>query len=350
MGSLALLSAVAPIVAVLWYFAARDRFRLGGELLLLAVSLGATVAIPVAGVALAIDLLVDRIDSLYAHALASAFLLAAIPEELAKLAVLLFFVLRHQDVSRPVDAFLLAVFVALGFAGIENIMYVLDSPDWGGVALARAATAVPSHAADGAAMGYFAARMATEHGRRISNLTMMAIGPILLHGLYDFPLFAMENASIAGRGRDAVQDWALSGLLSAVVLVGAILLLVAARRVLRQDRESTEGVPRAAGGRWRRLLGWAGLVFGAFYLLAGLLILAVAASRVPLFGLAAFDGGGVAPRISAFAWFPLLLGGAMIRTGWRTARAKPDAALVATSRRACSKATAAVIGSAADRS
>ena len=212
MGSIALLAAVAPIFAVLWYFAARDRFRLGGEPLALAVLLGAVVLIPVAGVELAVGLLVNRIDGVYANALANAFLSAAIPEELAKLAILLFFVLRHPDVTRPAEAFLLAIFVALGFAGVENILYVLESPEWEKVALVRAATTVPSHAADGAVMGYFAARTLSDNRHRNRNLVMMAAAPILLHGLYDFPLFAMESASIAGHGRDATQDWALTTL------------------------------------------------------------------------------------------------------------------------------------------
>ena len=86
----------------------------------------------------------------------------------------------------------MSLFVALGFAFFENILYVLE----GGVATAftRAITAVPGHAADGVFMGYFLglAKLYDLHGKedlRKKNMALSIIVPMILHGIYDYLLF-----------------------------------------------------------------------------------------------------------------------------------------------------------------
>ena len=69
-----------------------------------------------------------------------------------------YFVLKHKTWRHPAfnytfDAVVYAVTAALGFAVAENILYVMDGGV--GVALLRAAVAVPGHAFDGVFMGYY---------------------------------------------------------------------------------------------------------------------------------------------------------------------------------------------------
>ena len=72
---------------------------------------------------------------------------------------------HSKEFDELYDMIIYCVFVALGFAFFENILYVLE----GGVATAftRAITAVPGHAADGVFMGYFLglAKLYDLHGK-----------------------------------------------------------------------------------------------------------------------------------------------------------------------------------------
>ena len=97
------------------------------------------------------------------------------------------------------DGIVYAVTVALGFAALENVLYVFD----GGieVAIARAIFAVPGHAADGVVMGCFyglARKFAAEgfNGKARTYRLLALVLPVLEHGIYDFSL-SMESEMLA---------------------------------------------------------------------------------------------------------------------------------------------------------
>ena len=94
--------------------------------------------------------------------------------------------MNRQIGNEKFDGIVYAVFVSLGFAGVENVLYVMD----GGIqtAVTRAITAIPAHAIFGITMGYYLgiAHMYTElRGRYLMRALVV---PILLHGIYDFIL------------------------------------------------------------------------------------------------------------------------------------------------------------------
>ncbi len=93
------------------------------------------------------------------------------------------------------DAILYCVFVALGFACFENILYVYSSGISTGIL--RAIFAVPGHACDGLFMGYYLgmSKIAiTNNKKDLKNkyLFLSILVPTLLHGIYDYCLFS-EN-------------------------------------------------------------------------------------------------------------------------------------------------------------
>lgn len=86
--------------------------------------------------------------------------------------------------------------VSLGFATLENIMYVLGSADVdvkGGfvTGVVRMFTAVPAHAICGVIMGYFFGKSKFEDEHKQKNLALALIAPAAFHGAYDF--FAFLN-------------------------------------------------------------------------------------------------------------------------------------------------------------
>ncbi|MBR0405906.1 MAG: PrsW family intramembrane metalloprotease [Eggerthellaceae bacterium] len=98
---------------------------------------------------------------------------------------------KNPNFNYVFDGIVYAVAVALGFAALENILYVFD----GGfeVAVMRAIFSVPGHCADGVVMGCFfgLARHAELSGRK-SNATLFYVLafvlPTIEHGIYDSAL------------------------------------------------------------------------------------------------------------------------------------------------------------------
>lgn len=122
-----------------------------------------------------------------AHAAVGALLLAAVPEELVKFAAVSRFGKKELNEIGPGIAILIAVGCSLGFAVLENKLYVVHGGF--GVWLVRAVTAVPMHAIFGFTMGSFMALAWQQKGGTDSRLILLAlIVPISFHFSYDFLL------------------------------------------------------------------------------------------------------------------------------------------------------------------
>lgn len=119
---------------------------------------------------------------------ATAFGEAAIPEECAKCFMLWLLLRRNPHFDERFDGIVYAVCVGLGFAGLENLMYVYSNIDeLAYVGISRAIFAVPGHFFFAVVMGYFYSRARFVVGCRMKVLyyaTALVI-PILIHGIYD---------------------------------------------------------------------------------------------------------------------------------------------------------------------
>lgn len=114
-----------------------------------------------------------------------AFLVAAVPEEAAKLLILWWILRKNPYFDEHFDGIVYAVCVGLGFAAIENVAYVLQSGEgWMTVAAMRALLAVPGHYAFAIIMGYY---YSIYHfvARTPANAAKMLLLPVLAHGVYD---------------------------------------------------------------------------------------------------------------------------------------------------------------------
>ena len=77
----------------------------------------------------------------------------ALVEEFSKWFMVRFLGYRSKEYDEVYDIIVYSAFVALGFAGFENIFYVLDGGI--GIGLLRGILSVPGHAAFGIFMGYY---------------------------------------------------------------------------------------------------------------------------------------------------------------------------------------------------
>lgn len=184
-----LLAAVAPSVALMYFFYMKDKYEKEPRYLLVrAFFLGVIAVIPI----LFVEMRLNIFDMAYSSLIAAgytAFIVAGLVEESFKFLVFYLFIWRHHEFDEMYDGIVYSVFVSLGFATIENIGYVLSTGF--SVALLRSLTAVPAHAMFGVIMGYYlgiAKFVRSPYKEKYFRLGLIV--PILLHGLYDFILFS----------------------------------------------------------------------------------------------------------------------------------------------------------------
>lgn len=116
-----------------------------------------------------------------------AFFGAAIPEELAKF-FMLWLLLRHNKYyDEHVDGIVYAVCVGMGFAALENVLYMISNYEsWIQVGIVRALCPVPGHFFFAVMMGYFYSRaMLGDPAKKKVNICFAILVPIALHAAFD---------------------------------------------------------------------------------------------------------------------------------------------------------------------
>jgi hypothetical protein len=234
---------VLPAVLLVWFFHARDTFPEPARVLWTTFGLGCASVVPAVLLGVTVEPVLRTTDALSVAAF-EAFVIAAMCEETAKLAVLLGYSFRHSAFDESMDGIVYGATASLGFAALENLLYVLDGGF--GLAILRGLLSVPGHATYGAVMGYYVgrARFDPENRWRLVGLGLLAA--VLLHGLYDFPLMLIGDDAVAGSPPaqaaipDAGQVSSDALLLLLVVWVGTVVLgwtwsLRLVRRVHREQ-------------------------------------------------------------------------------------------------------------------
>jgi RsiW-degrading membrane proteinase PrsW (M82 family) len=135
----------------------------------------------------------------YEGASFNSFLVAAGIEEACKIMVIYWVVWRRPEFDERMDGIIYACRAGLGFALVENVMYLLSEETVSGqltVWVLRALLAVPGHALWTGMIGYCAAR------RRFDRMGLGLLGGYLLavsfHGLYDLSLFVQQPLRLEG--------------------------------------------------------------------------------------------------------------------------------------------------------
>lgn len=185
------LAALLPAFFLLRYIYRQDQVeKEPAQLLLQLFGLGCLSAF----CALVLELMATRLldavmapdDPQYIYLL--AFLVIAAVEEGAKLFFLCRRTWNEPHFNYRFDGIVYAVFVSLGFAALENILYILGNGL--SIALPRALLAVPAHMGFGVFMGYFYSRARLRKHRRRKrgvwfNVGMGYLSALVLHGFYD---------------------------------------------------------------------------------------------------------------------------------------------------------------------
>ncbi len=152
------------------------------------------------------------------NALYMAFAWAAIPEEFFKLLMVRKVAYTRPEFDEPFDGIIYGAAASLGFAMLENALYVSSTGLH--TALLRAITAIPMHLFCGVIMGYYLGRAKfVRPGRVTLHLWLLALLlPILIHGFYDSSIFYAEAT-----GEPVHLLWGVATLL--LLIVSGVLLM-----------------------------------------------------------------------------------------------------------------------------
>ena len=166
-----------------------------------------------------------------------SFINAAIPEELAKLLMLWLVLKSNKYFDEYFDGIVYAVCVGLGFAGLENILYLFGEEDFVTLGVVRGVISVPAHFLFAVAMGYYYALVHFKHDltkqQKYFYALCVTLVPILLHGFFDSFLMVMSWSA-------EQMNYALAGACVIAFIILCIYMVVFAfkkcKKLLQTDK------------------------------------------------------------------------------------------------------------------
>ena len=177
-------AAIFPPLFVIYYMYKNDLYeKEPHKLIIKTFVIGCLVVIPV--------LLFSLDEGYYPNHFIYAMIGVALFEEGFKFIFLRFYNYNKEDFNEPYDGIFYAVIVSMGFAMVENIFYVIGNQgNEISIAIIRCFTAIPMHATCGVVMGYYMGKNKIDSRNNFVNLSVGLIIAIIIHGLYDYFLFA----------------------------------------------------------------------------------------------------------------------------------------------------------------
>lgn len=191
--------AIAPTIAYIFWIYLKDKYdkepinRLV-KFFLLGVFMG-VIALIIEFILLKLDILTGYTSTIYI-----SFIVAGMTEEGLKAFVLIPNLLKERYFNEELDGIIYSVFLSLGFATLENLLYILkeDQSTVIQVGLIRAIISVPAHMLFAITMGYYISKykFSTDKFKKREYLILSVLIPILIHGVFDFILMIEYRWSI----------------------------------------------------------------------------------------------------------------------------------------------------------
>ena len=192
--------AILPSIIWLVYFLRKDVHPEPNSQVLKVFFGGAIITLPALLIELGAEKALEALALPFLFAsLVNIFLGVAFVEEILKYLVVRINILRSPEFDEPIDAMLYMIIVALGFAGVENILLFfkpgifVEPFDPFLLSLVRFLGATFLHALCSATIGFFLA-FSLFHQRRHLSFLIIGVGiATLLHGFYNFAIIEIEG-------------------------------------------------------------------------------------------------------------------------------------------------------------
>lgn len=184
-----ILLAVAPVMVIVLYIYFKDKFEKEPiPFLFKNFFLGAFASILITFVLSIVAGFVFHLpnDHSLVDQFIKAFIVVALVEEFSKYLIVRYYAQTNKEFNEPFDGIVYAVMVSMGFAALENVLYVVQHGVETGIT--RAFTAVPAHGVFAILMGYFMGKAKFSKHKTVLNLLGLFVA-VVFHGAYDFFLF-----------------------------------------------------------------------------------------------------------------------------------------------------------------
>jgi protease PrsW len=185
---LAILSAgVAPGLALLSYFYLKDEYEAEPiSVVFKTFIFGALLVFPLMFIQY-----VFETEMVFQSSWVNAFITSSLLEEFFKWFILFYTVYKHISFDEPYDGVVYGASVSLGFATVENILYLFANGFEH--AIGRALLPVSSHALFGVIMGFYFGKSKFSSIKNKKWIFLSLLIPFALHGTYDFILLSQTN-------------------------------------------------------------------------------------------------------------------------------------------------------------
>ncbi|MBC6493162.1 PrsW family intramembrane metalloprotease [Flavihumibacter stibioxidans] len=223
--------ALAPGIAIMWFIYSKDRYdKEPLRALIKSFFLGMLGIVPAVIMQLAAIGLLDWLMPAngWIYFILKAFIVVALTEEACKFMMVKWYAWPRPFFNEPFDGIVYGVMVAMGFATLENIGYVMQH-GWQ-TAILRMFLSVPAHATFGVLMGYYLGLAKFTHDRHSKQLMVRGLLlSVLFHGLFDLFLFVQADDGIT-------QKWS-SGFLFGSAILSYLVAVRLSWQAIRMHQE-----------------------------------------------------------------------------------------------------------------
>lgn len=223
--------ALAPGIAIMWFIYSKDRYdKEPLRALIKSFFLGMLSIVPALIIQLTAISLLDWLlpANGWIYFILKAFIVVALTEEACKFMMVKWYAWPRPFFNEPFDGIVYGVMVAMGFATLENIGYVLQH-GWQ-TAILRMFLSVPAHATFGVLMGYYLGLAKFTHDSHSKQLMVRGLLlAVLFHGLFDLFLFVQEDDGIT-------QKWS-SGFLFGSAILSYLVAVRLSWQAIRMHQE-----------------------------------------------------------------------------------------------------------------
>lgn len=187
-----------PALIWLFYYLAKDTHPEPRKMILRIFLWGAVIAAPVALIEIGLREILEKLNfDYYTYNFLMFFFIVAPVEEFFKYLVVKVKVINNPNLDEPIDLMIYMVVSALGFAGLENMLYMMTSSDTinGAIELniIRFLGAIFIHTLSSAIIGYCLAISFCEVKRKQIILVGGILLAIILHATFNFVMMIVEE-------------------------------------------------------------------------------------------------------------------------------------------------------------
>lgn len=177
--------AFAPGIALLSFIYLKDKYEPEPMKLIIKVFfLGAALVLPA--------YVLERVfqEGIQNFEIFTSVINIAIIEEFLKWFTLYFMMYKHTEFNEPYDGIVYSVSIAIGFATLENLGYLIFNSVEPAFVLLRGLLPVSGHAIFGIIMGYFIGLAKFNEKNNEKKLLLLSLSiPIVLHSIYNIILY-----------------------------------------------------------------------------------------------------------------------------------------------------------------